>query len=122
MTDARLVGTWTTELDDSGKSVFGLVAFTESGVVTSTQVNTKNIGLGNWESTGPDTFVYNFHILAVNDEGVHIGEAHIHVEGELVADDRWEGTGGANFYDPQGNLLRGHDGAKVTARKFGIDK
>ncbi|MGW2256038.1 hypothetical protein ACWCXH_38740 [Kitasatospora sp. NPDC001660] len=123
MTDTRLVGTWTTELDDGGKSVFGLVSFTGDGVVTSTQVNTKNIGLGNWESTGAgSTFRYNFHILAVNDEGVHIGEAHVHVEGELIGDDRWEGTGGANFYDPQGKLLRGHDGAKVTARKFAIDK
>ncbi|MDH6113760.1 hypothetical protein P3T36_005728 [Kitasatospora sp. MAP12-15] len=122
MADERLLGTWTTVLDDSGKSVVGLVAFTGDGAVVSTQVNTKNIGLGNWESTGPDAFSYNFHILAVNEEGVHVGEAHIRVEAALLPDGSWEGTGGANFYDPQGKLLRGHDGAKVTARKFGIDK
>ncbi|MGW4648711.1 hypothetical protein [Kitasatospora sp. NPDC004289] len=122
MTDARLVGTWTTALDDGGKSVPGLVAFSADGRVTSTQVNTKNIGLGNWESTGDGTFSYNFHILAVNEEGVHVGEARVHVEGKLTGDGSWEGTGGANFYDPRGELLRGHDGAKVTARKFGIDK
>ncbi|MEV7467868.1 hypothetical protein AB0O20_15395 [Streptomyces kronopolitis] len=122
MTTFRLAGTWTTELDDDGKKVLGLASFGSEGNVVSTQVNTKNIGLGNWEATGPDTFTYNFHILAVSPEGQHVGEAHVHVEGRFVADDRWEGFGGANFYDPQGNRLRGHAGSKVVARKFGIDK
>src|SRR5256885_7504981 len=54
MTDARLVGTWTTELEDDGKSVFGLASFTGDGGVTCYQVNAKNIGLGNWEPTGKD--------------------------------------------------------------------
>ncbi|MEU1792661.1 hypothetical protein ACFV6M_05520 [Streptomyces californicus] len=122
MSDARLVGTWTTELEDDGKSVFGLASFTGDGGVTCYQVNAKNIGLGNWESTGKDSFHYNFHILAVNPQGEHVGEAHVFVAGEFVSDDRWEGTGGANFYSPAGDLLRGHEGSRVTARKFGIDK
>ncbi|GAA3501754.1 hypothetical protein GCM10019016_088610 [Streptomyces prasinosporus] len=121
MSDARLVGTWTTWLDDDGKAVPGLVRFTADGGVVSTQVNTRNIGLGSWRSTGPDTFEYGFHILAVDGEGTHVGEAHVRVEGEFVSDTGWQGTGGADFYDPRGTKLRGHGGSKVTAEKFGVD-
>lgn len=120
MSDARLVGTWTTQLDDDGKAVPGLVSFAADGGVVSTQLNTKNIGLGTWRSTGPDTFEYSFHILAADPEGKHVGEAHVRVEGEIVSESRWQGTGGADFYDPQGSKLRGHAGSKVTADKFGI--
>ncbi|MDF9816839.1 hypothetical protein [Streptomyces sp. SPB162] len=118
----RLVGTWTTELDNDGEPTFGLVSFSADGGVTSTQTNTKNIGLGNWALTGEDTFEYNFHILATDEAGKLVGEAHINVEGEFVSDTRWEGLGGASFYDPQGNRQRGHGGSKVVAVKYGIDK
>ncbi|MFD9004799.1 hypothetical protein ACFV0T_28210 [Streptomyces sp. NPDC059582] len=122
MSDVRLAGTWTTQLDDDGKAVPGLVSFAADGGVVSTQLNTKNIGLGTWRSTGPDTFEYSFHILAADPEGKHVGEAHVRVEGEFVSESRWQGTGGADFYDPHGNKLRGHSGSKVTADKFGIDQ
>jgi hypothetical protein len=121
MSDARLVGTWTTHLDDDGKAVPGLVSFSADGSVVSTQLNTKNIGLGTWRVTGSGTFEYGFHILAADPEGKHVGEAHVRVSGEFVSDTEWQGTGGAEFFDPQGTKLRGHAGSKVTAGKFGID-
>ncbi|MFJ4538830.1 hypothetical protein ACIP39_23145 [Streptomyces tibetensis] len=121
MSDVRLVGTWTTQLDDDGKAVPGLVSFSADGTVVSTQLNTKNIGLGTWRATGPESFEYGFHILAADPEGNHVGEAHVRVSGEFVSDTEWQGTGGAEFFDPQGTKLRGHAGSKVTAGKFGID-
>ncbi|MGI5171068.1 hypothetical protein ACQEU3_42625 [Spirillospora sp. CA-253888] len=119
MSDTRLVGTWTTRLDDDGRQVPGQVLFTRDGGVVSTQVNTKSLGLGTWRSTGPDSFEYDFRILAVDDEGAHVGEARVHVEGSFVSDVSWHGTGGAQFFSPQGEKLRGHDGSKVTAEKTG---
>jgi hypothetical protein len=115
------IGTWTTELDDDGKIVPGLVTFAADGGVISTQLNTKNIGLGNWRRTSENAFEYNFHILAADSEGAYVGQAHIKVDGELISPDEWKGVGGANFYGPTGDKLRGHSGSKVTARKFGID-
>ncbi|MCM2387216.1 hypothetical protein [Streptomyces albipurpureus] len=122
MSHDRLVGTWTTQLDDDGKAVPGLVRFSADGGVVSTQVNTKSIGLGSWRATGPDTFEYGFHILAVDGEGTHVGEARVRVEGEFTSPTQWQGTGGAEFYDPQGVKRRGHGGSKVTAEKFGADE
>lgn len=117
MNDTRLVGTWATQLDDDGKAVPGQVLFTESGGVISQQVNTKSIGLGTWRLTGANSFEYGFTILAVNDEGTHIGEARVQVEGTFDTDTTWTGTGGANFFNLQGERLRGHGGSKVTAQK-----
>lgn len=119
---AQLIGSWTTELDNDGTPALGLVAFSADGGVTSTQLNTKHIGLGTWRATGESTFEYAFHILASDDEGKHVGEARIHVEGEIVDDGTWVGTGGATFYNPEGKSLRGHGGSKVVAKKFGIGK
>jgi len=116
-----LTGTWTTELDDDGKIVPGLVTFTADGGVISTQLNTKNIGLGNWRRIGENAFEYNFHILAADPEGAYVGQAHVKVTGEFSSPDEWTGLGGANFYSPAGDKLRGHSGSKVTARKFWID-
>lgn len=48
----RLVGTWTTELDNDGTPVTGLSQFSADGGVILTQLNAKNIGLGNWVATG----------------------------------------------------------------------
>ncbi|SDL64691.1 hypothetical protein SAMN04488074_112164 [Lentzea albidocapillata subsp. violacea] len=119
--DGRLVGSWKTDLEDDGRSVFGLASFSSDGGVVSTQLNTRNIGLGNWRSTGADTFEYSFHILAANPEGEHVGEAHVKVEGRFVSDSEWQGLGGATFYSPEGKALRSHGGSKVKATKFGID-
>lgn len=120
MSDARLIGTWNTQLDDDGKTVPGLVTFSADGGVVSVQANTKNIGLGTWRSTGADTFEYGFRILAVNDEGTYVGQAHVRVEAEFVSATGWQGTGGADFHDPQGIKLRGHSGSKVTADKVEV--
>ncbi len=119
---ARLSGTWTTELDNDGEPTLGLASFAVDGRVTAMQVNVKNIGLGNWAETGPDTFEYNFHILAVNEANEYVGQAHVYVEGRLVSASRWEGEGGATFYDPAGKRLRSHTGSRVVATKFGIDR
>jgi hypothetical protein len=119
---ALLTGTWTTELDNDGKPAFGLSSFSADGGVTAMQLTTTNIGLGNWKATGPDTFEYNFHILAANEAKELIGEAHIHVEARFVSETRWEGSGGATFYSPTGERLRGHSGHKVVATKYGIDQ
>jgi hypothetical protein len=119
MSAPRLVGSWLTRLDDDGRTVPGLVLFLADGGVVSTQLNTKNIGLGSWRSTGPSSFEYGFHILAADPEGNHIGEAHVQVEAEFVSEGEWQGTGGADFFDPSGTKLRGHAGSKVTADRFG---
>ncbi|MFD4173220.1 MULTISPECIES: hypothetical protein [Streptomyces] len=121
MTDARLIGTWTTALDDDGRTVPGLVSFGADGGVVSTQVNTRSVGIGSWRATGEGTFEYGFRILAVDGEGVHVGEARVRVRGEFVSDTAWKGTGGADFHDPGGTRLRGHHGSPVTAEKYGID-
>jgi hypothetical protein len=117
----RLVGTWTTVLDNDGTPVVGLSAFSADGGVILTQLNAKNIGLGNWVATGPDTFVYNAHILAADDNGGFKGTAHIKVTGTFDSGTTWTGAGGATFHDPDGQPLRSHDGSKVTARRFGVD-
>ncbi|MFJ8490074.1 hypothetical protein ACIRBZ_17190 [Streptomyces sp. NPDC094038] len=122
MSDAWLVGTWNTRLDDDGRAVPGLVTFSADGGVVSVQANTRSVGLGTWRSTGPDTFAYEFRILAVNDEGEHVGHAHVTVEGEFVSASGWHGTGGAEFHDPQGTRLRGHSGSKVTADRLGASE
>lgn len=118
----QLNGTWTTELDNDGEPTFGLASFCDDGTVTAMQVNVKNIGLGNWVTTGPETFEYNFHILATDAAGAYVGQAHVYVEGRLESGARWVGVGGATFYDPQGKRLRGHSGSRVVGTKYGIDK
>jgi hypothetical protein len=117
----RLVGTWTTELDNDGTPVVGLSSFSADGGVILMQLNAKNIGLGNWVATGPDTFTYNAHILAADEGGGFKGTAHVRVSGTFSSGTTWEGSGGATFHDPAGNPLRSHDGSKVTARRFGVD-
>ncbi|TYB39207.1 hypothetical protein FXF50_08140 [Micromonospora sp. AP08] len=117
----RLVGTWTTELDNDGTPVVGLSSFSADGGVILTQLNAKNIGLGNWVATGPDTFTYNAHILAADEHGGFKGTAHIRVSGTFDSDTHWTGSGGATFHDPQGRPLRSHDGSRVTAVKFGVE-
>ncbi|MFC4148502.1 hypothetical protein ACFO0M_19790 [Micromonospora mangrovi] len=116
----RLVGTWTTVLDNEGSPVVGLSAFTADGGVILTQLNAKNIGLGNWVATGADTFVYNAHILAADENGGFKGTAHITVNGRLTGDASWTGDGGATFHDAAGKPLRSHSGSAVTATKFGV--
>ncbi|BCJ47986.1 hypothetical protein GCM10010168_23450 [Actinoplanes ianthinogenes] len=116
----RLVGSWTTVLDNDGTPVIGLSAFTADGGVILTQLNAKNIGLGNWAATGADTFVYNAHILAADENGGFKGTAHITVNGTLTADDSWTGDGGATFHDADGKPLRSHGGSAVTATKYGV--
>ena len=116
----RLVGTWTTVLDNDGTPVVGLSAFNADGGVILTQLNAKNIGLGNWVATGVDTFVYNAHILAADENGGFKGTAHITVNGTLTAADSWTGDGGATFHDADGQPLRSHGGSAVTATKYHV--
>lgn len=118
---SRLVGSWTTALDNDGVAVPGLVSFTADGNVTSMQLNTKNIGLGTWRATSENTFEYGFHVLAADPEGNHVGEARIKVTGEFTGEGSWQGLGGATFFSPKGEALRGHDGSDVTATKFGVE-
>src|SRR4051812_379719 len=117
----RLVGTWTTVLDNDGTPVVGLSSFSADGGVILTQLNAKNIGLGNWVATGPDTFTYNAHILAADETGGFKGTAYIRVSGTLTSATTWAGSGGATFHDPAGNPLRSHDGSTVTATKYGVE-
>lgn len=117
----RLVGTWTTELDNDGTPVLGLSSFSADGGVILMQLNAKSIGLGNWVATGPDTFRYNAHILAADAEGGFKGTAHVRVSGTFTSDIGWAGSGGATFHDADGKPLRSHDGSKVTAVKFDVD-
>jgi hypothetical protein len=117
----RLVGTWTTVLDNDGTPVVGLSSFSADGGVILMQLNAKNIGLGNWVATGPDTFTYNAHILAADETGGFKGTAHVRVSGTFESDIAWVGSGGATFHDSAGNPLRSHDGSKVTATKYGVD-
>lgn len=117
----RLVGTWTTELDNDGTPVTGLSQFSADGGVVLTQLNAKNIGLGNWVATGPDTFRYNVHILAADPSGGFKGTAHVSVAATLTSDAGWSGLGGATFHDADGKPLRSHDGSAVSAVKFDVD-
>jgi hypothetical protein len=116
----KLVGSWTTELDNEGKPAFGLSQFSADGGVIAMQITTKNIGLGSWKATGPNSFEYAFHILAAGENGEFVGEAHVRVNGTFVSDTRWEGTGGAAFYAPDGKQLSGHTGNTVVGNKFGV--
>jgi hypothetical protein len=116
-----LTGTWTTELDNDGAPAFGLSAFSADGGVTAMQLTTRNIGLGTWRASGLDTFEYSFRILAAGENNELIGVAHVKVDARFVSETRWEGVGGAQFYSPQGELLRGHRGNKVVGTRYGID-
>jgi hypothetical protein len=101
------VGSWSFVIKfTNGSQERSLGAFTSDGIATIINEQTKAPGFGVWESTGFNTFTYNFREPVYDVNNNLIGEVHVVQTAILEREDnKFESTGKATVYDFSGKLI-----------------